>query len=244
MLYSIQFEFILVYTEKQIAFSRPLKRYVFTMDLLLNDVEVRVLGSLLEKSMTTPEYYPLSLNALTNACNQKSNRVPVVAYDETTVVRALDSLREKQLVVLSASSRVPKYAEVFVETRKLVKREASLLMALFLRGPQTMGELRSRTERIYRFVDLPEVEATLNELRESGYITRLPRLVGRKEPRFAHLFSGDVKIEAPPPQPEPAAIIVRAENERIASLEEEVDRLRHEFDTLQSEFEAFRKEFE
>lgn len=214
------------------------------MDLLLNDVEVRVLGSLLEKSMTTPEYYPLSLNALTNACNQKSNRVPVVAYDETTVVRALDSLREKQLVVLSASSRVPKYAEVFVETRKLVKREASLLMALFLRGPQTMGELRSRTERIYRFVDLPEVEATLNELRESGYITRLPRLVGRKEPRFAHLFSGDVKIEAPPPQPEPAAIIVRAENERIASLEKEVDRLRHEFDTLQSEFEAFRKEFE
>lgn len=214
------------------------------MDLLLNDVEVRVLGSLLEKSMTTPEYYPLSLNALTNACNQKSNRVPVVAYDETTVVRALDSLREKQLVVLSASSRVPKYAEVFVETRKLVKREASLLMALFLRGPQTMGELRSRTERIYRFVDLPEVEATLNELRESGYITRLPRLVGRKEPRFAHLFSGDVKIEAPPPQPEPAAIIVRAENERIASLEKEVDRLRHEFDKLQSEFEAFRKEFE
>ena len=214
------------------------------MDILLNDIEVRVLGSLLEKSMTTPEYYPLSLNALTNACNQKSNREPVVAYDETTVVRALDSLREKQLVVLNASSRVPKYAEVFVAIRKLVKREASLLMVLLLRGPQTMGELRSRTERIYRFEDLSEVAETLNELSESGYITKLPRMVGRKEPRYAHLFAGDVEIEADAPAPEPAAIIVRAENERIALLEEEVRRLRHEFDKLQSTFEAFRKEFE
>jgi len=214
------------------------------MDILLNDIEVRVLGSLLEKSMTTPEYYPLSLNALTNACNQKSNREPVVSYDETTVVRALESLREKQLVVLSASSRVPKYAEVFVAIRKLVKREASLLMVLLLRGPQTMGELRSRTERIYRFEDLSEVAATLNELSESGYITKLPRMVGRKEPRYAHLFAGDVEIEADAPAPEPAAIIVRAENERIASLEEEVRRLRHEFDKLQSTFQAFRKEFE
>ena len=214
------------------------------MDILLNDIEVRVLGSLLEKSMTTPDYYPLSLNALTNACNQKSNREQVVSYDETTVVRALDSLREKQLVVLSASSRVPKYAEVFVEIRKLVKREASLLMALLLRGPQTMGELRSRTERIYRFEKLSEVEATLNELSESGYVTRLPRMAGRKEPRYAHLFAGDVEIETDAPAPEPAAIIVRAENERIAALEEETHRLRQQFDKLQSAFEAFRKEFE
>jgi len=220
------------------------KGNVYTMDILLNDIEVRVLGSLLEKSMTTPEYYPLSLNALTNACNQKSNREPVVAYDETTVVRALDSLREKQLVVLNASSRVPKYAEVFVAIRKLVKREASLLMVLLLRGPQTMGELRSRTERIYRFEDLSEVADTLNELSESGYITKLPRMVGRKEPRYAHLFAGDVEIEADAPAPEPAAIIVRAENERIALLEEEVRRLRHDFDKLQSTFQAFKKEFE
>jgi uncharacterized protein YceH (UPF0502 family) len=214
------------------------------MDILLNDIEVRVLGSLLEKSMTTPDYYPLSLNALTNACNQKSNREPVVAYDETTVVRALDSLREKQLVVLSASSRVPKYAEVFVEIRKLVKREASLLMALLLRGPQTVGELRSRTERIYRFEDLSEVEATLDELSDSGYIVKLPRVPGRKEPRYAHIFAGDVEIRTDAPAPEPAAIIVRAENERIAALEEEIHRLRHEFDKLQSAFETFRKEFE
>jgi uncharacterized protein YceH (UPF0502 family) len=214
------------------------------MDTVLNDIEVRVLASLIEKSMTTPEYYPLSLNALTNACNQKSNREPVVTFDETSVVRALDSLREKQLVVLSVSSRVPKYAEIFVDTRKLVKREAALLMALMLRGPQTIGELRGRTERVYRFKDLAEVEATLDELRDSGYITKLPRVAGRKEPRFAHLLAGAVEIEAESPGLEAATVAVQAENERIAALEEEVQRLRHKFDGLQNEFEKFRKQFE
>jgi uncharacterized protein YceH (UPF0502 family) len=214
------------------------------MDILLNDIEARVLGSLMEKSMTTPDYYPLSLNALTNACNQKSNRDPVVAFDESSVVRALDSLRDKQLVVLSASSRVPKYAEVFVDTRKLVKREAALLMVLLLRGPQTVGELRSRTERVYRFEDLSEVEATLEELAESGYVTKLPRMAGRKESRFAHLLAGEVQVEFEAPGPEPAAIVVRAENERIAALEEDLQKLRQEFSSLQAEFEKFKKEFE
>lgn len=214
------------------------------MDILLNDIEVRVLASLMEKSMITPEYYPLSLNALTNACNQKSNREPVVAFDETTVVRALDSLREKQLVVLSASSRVPKYAEIFVNSRKLVKREAALLMVLMLRGPQTVGELRGRTERAYRFEDLTEAEATLDELSESGYVAKLPRMAGRKESRYVHLLAGAMEIEAEAPRPEPAARVVRAENERIAALEEELDKLRHDFDALQAEFEKFRKQFE
>ena len=214
------------------------------MDILLNDIEIRVLGSLMEKSMTTPEYYPLSLNALTNACNQKSNRDPVVSFDETTVVRALDSLRGKQLVVLSASSRVPKYAEVFADTRKMVTREAALIMVLLLRGPRTVGELRSKTERAYKFEDLAEVEATLDELGESGYVTKLPRMAGRKESRYTHLLAGDVQVEEAAPRLESAAIVVRAENERIADLEEEVQRLRQEFDTLQSEFEKFRKEFE
>jgi uncharacterized protein YceH (UPF0502 family) len=214
------------------------------MDILLNDIEIRVLGSLMEKSMTTPEYYPLSLNALTNACNQKSNRDPVVSFDETTVVRALDSLRGKQLVVLSASSRVPKYAEVFADTRKMVTREAALIMALLLRGPRTVGELRGKTERAYKFEDLAEVEATLNELGESGYVTKLPRMAGRKESRYAHLLAGDVQVEEAVPKLESAAIVVRAENERIAYLEEELQRLRQEFDTLQSDFEKFRKEFE
>ena len=214
------------------------------MDLLLNDIEVRVLGSLLEKSMTTPEYYPLSLNALTNACNQKSNRAPVVKFDETTVVRALDSLREKQLVVLSASSRVPKYAEVFAGTRKLVTREAALIMMLLLRGPQTVGELRGRTERVYKFGALTEVEATLDELGESGYITKLPRMAGYKESRYAHLLAGEVQAEEAAPKPEPAAVIVRAENARIETLEEELQKLREDFNTLQIEFKKFKKEFE
>ena len=214
------------------------------MEILLNDIEVRVLGSLLEKSMTTPEYYPLSLNALTNACNQKSNREPVVDYDETTVVRALDSLREKQLVVLSTSSRVPKYGEIFTSTRKMVNREAALLMVLLLRGPQTVGELRNRTERAYKFQDLEDVEATLEELCSMGYITRLPRMAGHKEPRYAHLLAGEVNVEAASPRPEPATIAVRAENERIAALEEELLSLRQEFNALQAAFEKFRQEFE
>ena len=207
------------------------------MNILLNDIEVRVLGSLMEKSMTTPEYYPLSLNALTNACNQKSNRDPVVTFDETTVVRALDSLREKQLAVLSASSRVPKYAEVFAGTRNLVNREVALIMVLLLRGPQTVGELRGRTERAYKFEDLAEAEATLDELEESGYVTKLPKMAGRKESRYAHLLAGEVQVEEAAPRLEPAAIVVRAENERITALEEEVQRLRQEFDKFKREFE-------
>ena len=207
------------------------------MNILLNDIEVRVLGSLMEKSIVTPEYYPLSLNALTNACNQKSNRDPVVTFDETTVVRALDSLREKQLAVLSASSRVPKYAEVFAGTRNLVNREVALIMVLLLRGPQTVGELRGRTERAYKFEDLAEAEATLDELEESGYVTKLPRMAGRKESRYAHLLAGEVQVEEAAPRLEHAAIVVRAENERITALEEEVQRLRQEFDKFKREFE-------
>ena len=214
------------------------------MDILLNDVEVRVLGSLMEKSMTTPEYYPLSLNALTNACNQKSNRQPVVAFDEKTVVRGLDSLKEKQLVVLSASSRVPKYAEILTNTRKLVTREAALLMVLLLRGPQTVGELRGRTERVYKFADLAEVVATLDELGESGYVTKLPRTAGRKESRYAHLLGGDIQVDETIPQPEPAVLEVRAENERIGALEQELHQLRSEFDELRADFQKFRREFE
>jgi uncharacterized protein YceH (UPF0502 family) len=214
------------------------------MNILLNDVEIRVLGSLMEKSMTTPEYYPLSLNGLTNACNQKSNRQPVVAFDEKTVVRALDSLREKQLAVLSASSRVPKYAEIFTNTRKLVNRETALLMVLLLRGPQTVGELRGRTERTYKFADLAEVEATLEELSDSGYVTKLPRMAGRKESRYAHLLGGDVQVDEEDPQLEPAAMEVRAENERIGVLEQELQKLRSDFDELRNDLQKFKKEFE
>ncbi len=215
------------------------------MTIILNDIEVRVLGSLLEKSMTTPEYYPLSLNALTNACNQKSNRDPVVSFDDKTVARALESLKEKQLVVLSDSSRVPKYAEIFVATRKLIDKESALLMVLFLRGPQTIGELRGRTGRAYEFDGLPEVEATLKNLTEAGYIKQLPRQPGRKEPRYAHMLAGEPEIEQDwSPSPEQATLEVRTENEKITAIENEVSKLRTELSNLRADFETFKREFE
>ncbi|MBU0730595.1 MAG: YceH family protein [Proteobacteria bacterium] len=214
------------------------------MDIELNDAEARVLGCLIEKSMTTPEYYPLSLTALTTACNQKSNRNPVVSFDQKTVVRGIESLKEKQLAVQGDSSRVPKYAEIFVDRNNVVAREAALLMILFLRGPQTLGELRGRTERAYKFADLGEVESTIDDLIDAGYVTQLPRLAGRKEHRYAHLFCGEPQIEAETSRPEPATIEVRAENERIAGLENDVNQLKSEFSTLRDEFDQFRKEFE
>lgn len=214
------------------------------MEILLNDIEIRVLGCLMEKSLTTPEYYPLSLNALTNACNQKSNRHPVVSFDEKTVVRALEGMKGKQLVVQSASSRVPKYSELFTSNNKLVLREIAVLMVLFLRGPQTLGELRARTERAYTFADLAEVETTVEDLSDAGYLKQLPRQPGRKEPRYAHLLAGEPEIEENwEPRPEPATLEVRAENERIAALEEEMAALRQECAALRAEFENFRNEF-
>ncbi len=163
------------------------------MEMTLNDIEVRVLGSLIEKELTTPEYYPLSLNSLTNACNQKSNRDPVMALAEEDVVRALDSLRFKQLVVLSADGgRVPKYRHLLSEKLGLVSAEQAIICELLVRGPQTVGELRTRGERMYPFGDLAAVEEVLQELiqRETPLITLMPRQPGRKEGRYAQLFSG------------------------------------------------------
>src|SRR5712692_8441426 len=138
------------------------------MDLVLHPVEARVLGSLLEKEITTPEYYPLTLNALVNACNQKSNRDPLVSYDEDTVKRALESLRMKGLVleITGGGNRVPKHGQRFSEALNLGRRELAILCELMLRGPQTSGELRSRTERLHEFTDLTEVESCLKGLME------------------------------------------------------------------------------
>ena len=175
------------------------------MDLLLDAEEVRVLGSLLEKEITTPEYYPLSLNALLNACNQKSNRDPVVHFDEETLDRALYTLREKGLLVsiTGAGSRVPKYGHRISEKLNLGRRELALLGELMLRGPQTPGELRSRAERMHAFADLAEVESVLEHM--SHLVTRLPRRLGEKEARYAHLLSGEPAISAPQEEPEAAA---------------------------------------
>lgn len=215
------------------------------MDILLNDIEVRILGCLLEKSMTTPEYYPLSLSALTNACNQKSNRNPVVAFDPKSVVRGIDSLKEKQLIAQSDAGRVPKYSELLTSRQNLVARETAILMVLMLRGPQTTGELRGRTERAYKYDSLQDVEDTLADLIESGYIDQLPRQPGRKEPRYSHLLAGEQEyLTEHVPQHEQAKIEVMAENERIEKLEKEVEELKTEIKSLRQELDTFKKEFE
>jgi uncharacterized protein YceH (UPF0502 family) len=219
------------------------------MDVVLNEVEVRVLGCLIEKEMTTPEYYPLSLNALTNACNQKSNRDPVMALAEEDVVRALNRMRFNQLTVVSGeSSRVAKYRHLLAEKLQLVPAELAVMCELLVRGPQTVGELRTRCERMHSFADLSAVEEILRELteREKPLIVRLPRQPGRKEARNAHLFSGmpDLTAEEHETAPEPARVRVMAENERIVKLEEEVAALRAEVGVLCQAVEEFKKQFE
>jgi uncharacterized protein YceH (UPF0502 family) len=208
---------------------------LFPVDLL-NETEVRVLASLIEKESTTPEYYPLSLNALMLACNQKTNRDPVVSYDEDTVSDGLDSLRASRLARLSsAQSRVAKYEHSILEVFNLGRRELALLCTLMLRGPQTVGELRDRSERMRAFSDLEEVEACLETLMHwepRPLATRLPRQPGMKEPRYMHLLSGD----AEPPAPRMT--------ERAVPLEEQVEALRQEVRELRDEFAKFRQQFE
>lgn len=218
------------------------------MEPTLNAIELRVLGALIEKELTTPEYYPLSLNALTNACNQKSNRDPVMALDETDVVRALDGLRFKGLALQSADGgRVPKYAQSAAAKLHLDPAEVAILCELLLRGPQTLGELRTRCERMHPFADLAAVETVLDELaeREPPLVARLPRQPGRKEHRYAQLLGGTPELPAEAAAPEEGATRqVRAENERLTALEEEVGTLRSELDALRDELATFRRQFE
>ncbi len=220
------------------------------MDLLLHPAEVRVLGSLLEKEITTPEYYPLSLNALVNACNQKSNRDPVVEFDSETVGQALEALRDKGLLlaITGAGSRVPKYGHRISEKLNLGRRELAILCELMLRGPQTLGELRTRSERMHRFDDLAEVEAVLDRLPE--LVVKLPRRPGEKEVRYAHLLSGTPAVsegqEEPPPvrAERPDLVATGRGPERIAALESEVTQLRDEIEILKQQFADFRRQFE
>jgi hypothetical protein len=216
------------------------------MDILLTDNEVRVLGCLMEKEMATPDYYPLSLNALSNACNQKSNRNPVVSYDEETVVEALNGLRERKLARQSNSSRVPKYEQIFSKDLNLLPREEAIICVLLVRGPQTVGEIRSRTERLYSFHSLDEAMETLSCLEETGLVKKLARQPGRKESRYAHLLGGDPQEEIVEnfPQPEAATVIVRKKNEQIEALQEQMEILSQELRDLKLEFEIFKKQFE
>ena len=222
------------------------------MDIALSSIEARVIGSLIEKELTTPEYYPLTLNALTNACNQKNNRDPILSLEETTVVRAIESLREKGLLatVTGAGIRVPKYRQVFSETLVLASPEVAVVALLMLRGPQTIGEIRGRCASMHAFESLEAVQSVVDVLSTNEQriplVKKLPRQAGQKEVRFMHLLSGEPassKIENSA-QPEKARLVVVAENERITSLEAEVKRLKDGFETLREQFGKFKKQFE
>jgi len=218
--------------------------------VILTDTETRVLGSLIEKDITTPDYYPLSLNALVNACNQKNNREPVMTLAEETVRTALAMLQEKRLAgpASGADSRVTKYEHRLQEVFNFDRREIAVVCALLLRGPQTPGELRGRTERMYHFEALDDVISTLDRLaqREPPLAQVLPRQPGTKESRYTHLFAGEPSIPDLPVStvsdfstPSASSAI-----DRVARLEVEVADLRRELSDVQQQFAAFRKQFE
>ena len=217
------------------------------MDFILHPAELRVLGSLLEKDITTPEYYPLTLNALVAACNQKSNRDPVVNYDEDAVRTALDTLQTKGFttVVTGGHNRVPKYAHRISDRLNLGRRELALLCELMVRGPQTVGELRNRGSRLYEFSDLEEVETCLRSMAErpaDPLVVRLPHQPGTKEPRWMHLLGGEPDVAAVAPAAGPISRV--AEDDRVGKLVEEVAELREEVRILKQAIDEFRRQFE
>jgi len=218
------------------------------MEFRLTETEVRVLGSLIEKDITTPEYYPLSLNALVNACNQKTNRDPVMQLDEDTVRDALEGLEQQRMAgpARGADSRVTKYEQRLQEVFNFTRAEIAVLCVLLLRGPQTPGELRGRAERMHRFETLEDVQSALQKLmqRDPPLAKVLPRQPGTKESRYSHLFAGDV-VELQAPVLSGAAVERNpADAERIARLEEEVAELRREVLDAKEQLERFRKQFE
>ena len=227
-----------------------------SVELDLDPVAVRVLGSLVEKGRTTPDNYPLTLNALVAACNQASNRDPVMALDEDAVARALDDLRRRGLVrpVQRSDSRTTRYGHLAYEALNQDEAELAAMCVLMLRGPQTAGEIHTRTGRLFEYDDLAHVERVLHLLtlrQPSALVTRLPRRPGQKEVRYAHLLSGEVAAQAaeaaltasPIPAP-PDAARVASPDGRVEALEREMRALREELSELKARFEAFRKEFQ
>lgn len=213
---------------------------------LLTDVEVRVLGSLIEKDITTPDYYPLSLNALVNACNQKNNRDPVMSLTEDSARAALDSLQAERLAgpASGADSRVTKYEHRLQEVFNFDRREVAILCVLLLRGAQTPGELRGRAERMYRFEALEDVHATLDRLsqRNPSMVAVLPREPGTKESRYMHLLSGGVPTS--PVMPTNETRNFSRGDDRISLLEFQMAELKKEVSDVQQQLTAFRKQFE
>jgi uncharacterized protein len=220
------------------------------MHFILTEIETRVLGSLIEKDITTPDYYPLSLNALVNACNQKNNREPVMTLAEETVRTALATLQEKRLAgpASGADSRVTKYEHRLQEVFNFDRREIAVVCVLLLRGPQTPGELRGRTERMYHFEALDDVVSTLDRLaqRDPPLARVLPRQPGTKESRYTHLFAGEPSIPDLPVSTVSDFSTPSASSavDRIAHLEEGVADLRRELSDVQQQLAAFRKQFE
>ena len=217
----------------------------------LTSEEARVLGALIEKENATPDYYPLTLNSLINACNQKSSRDPVMNLGEREVMVAIDNLRDRQYawVVHSADSRVPKYEQNFSKTEQLTLQECAVICVLLLRGPQTMGEIRSRTNRIYPFDGMDEVAVALEALmdrEDRPLVSRLPLQPGRKEARYAHLLMG---VPAPEPEPEwsrqeGSDPPVAPEQPGFSALQERVQQLEQQMEAMKSAFEAFKSQFE
>jgi len=229
-------------------YESPIVVSFHLVNVLLNEVECRVLGSLVEKEITTPGYYPLSLNALVNACNQKSNREPAMNLDESAVRQALHSLDEQSLVrsVSAADSRVTKYEHRLQEAFNFYRHEIAILCVLLLRGPQTPGELRTRGERMHSFDDLGAVQSSLQHLmkREPPLVKILPRRPGTKEARYAHLLSGDVEVSDAGSAFKATAASLNTDGERIAILEEKIAGLQKEIAELRQQFAVFRKQFE
>ncbi len=217
------------------------------MPITINETEARILGSLVEKQLTTPEYYPLTLNALTAACNQKSNRDPVMSLGETEILSAVDSLRDKNLVYLyyGSSSRTVKYKHMLPNVFEIEAPAVAILTLLLLRGPQTAGEMRGRADRLYEFSGIGEVQETLDELarRDDPLVVKLERQPGQKESRYAHLLSGPVAAEAISQMHQTPAGNAPSDD-RIGKLETEVERLSAELAEFRSAFDEFRKQFD
>ena len=218
------------------------------VNIVLNEMEARVLGALLEKEITTPDYYPLSLNSLVNACSQKSNRDPVMNLDEDSVRDALRTLHDNSLArsVSAADSRVTKYEHRLQESFNFDRREAALFCELLLRGPQTPGELRTRAERMHQFDDLSEAQSALQRLmnREPPLVKVLARQPGTKESRYIHLLSGDAKPVSSTAEREVPAALEREKMDGFSRLSSEMAELRRDMADLKQQFAAFRKQFE
>ena len=211
----------------------------------INETEARILGCLVEKQLTTPEYYPLTLNALMAACNQKSNRDPVMSLTEGEITAAIDILRDKNLVYLfyGSTSRTVKYKHMLPQVFELDAAATAVMTLLLLRGPQTAGEIRGRSDRLHEFGGIGEVQETLDELarRQDPLVVKLERMPGQKEARYAHLLSGEIDTEAIAARVERPA---GGSNERLEKLEQEVERLSGELAELKETFAEFRKQFE